>query len=435
MTGTVSSQSTGDRLELLYHLSQAFNSTLDLDEVLNRVMDEVIATTHAERGFVMLHENDGRLTFRAARGMDQTTIQDPQFQVSRSIVERVAREGRPLLTSDALQDDRLSMRRSVTILGLRSVLCVPLKTRDRISGVVYVDSRIRAGIFSRADLDLLTAIASSAAIAIENARLYQVAVERGRLERELQMAREVQASLLPRETPQVPGWEFAAHWQPARQVAGDYYDFIPLDGGRLGLVIADVSDKGMPAALFMAMTRSTIRASVGHAPSPAEGIALANRLICADAYGGMFVTLFYALLDPVTGALTYVNAGHNPPLLHRANGQAGADNLIELGRTGMALGVVKDGTFEQRTVQFHPGDLVLFYTDGITEALDEREQDFGVQRLRHVLVQWQRAPVTDIVEAIERALEVYVGDLSPFDDITMVAVRRRWENLEVVPAS
>jgi len=425
MTGTVSPQSTSDRLELLYHLTQAFNSTLDLDEVLNRVMDEVIVIVHAERGFVMLREADGQLTFRAARGMDQTTIQDPQFQVSRSIVERVAREGEPLLTSDALQDDRLSMRRSVTILGLRSVLCVPLKTRDRISGVVYVDSRIRAGIFARADLDLLTAIASSAAIAIENARLYQVAVERGRLERELQMAREVQASLLPGATPQVPGWEFAARWRPARQVAGDYYDFIPLDGGRLGLVIADVSDKGMPAALFMAMTRSTIRASVGHAPSPAEGIALANRLICADAAGGMFVTLFYALLDPATSALTYVNAGHNPPLLHRANGQVGPDNPIELGRTGMALGVVNDATFEQRTVQFHPGDLVLLYTDGITEALDEQEQDFGVQRLQHVLVQRQQSPVADIVEAIEQALDGYVGNLAPFDDITMVAVRRR----------
>jgi sigma-B regulation protein RsbU (phosphoserine phosphatase) len=421
MMSTDSPQSTSDRLELLYDLSRAFNSTLDLDEVLNRVMDEVISITRAERGFVMLHEADGRLAFRVARGIDQTTIQDPQFQVSRSIVERVARDGEPLLTSDALQDDRLSTRRSVTILGLRSVLCVPLKTRDNISGVVYVDSRIRAGIFSRADLDLLTAIASSAAIAIENARLYQVAVERGRLERELQMARETQASLLPRETPQVPGWEFAARWQPARQVAGDYYDFIPLDDGKLGLVIADVSDKGMPAALFMAMTRSTIRASVGHAPSPVEGIALANRLICADAAGGMFVTLFYALLDPATGEMTYVNAGHNPPLLQRANGHAGPDHLVELGRTGMALGVIDDATFEQRSVQIQVGDMVLFYTDGITEAVDAQNQEFGIPRLLRVL---ENAQPAHVIDAIEAALHAYVGDTPPFDDMTIVALRR-----------
>jgi sigma-B regulation protein RsbU (phosphoserine phosphatase) len=421
MTSIHSPQSTDDRLELLYHLSQDFNSTLDLDKVLNRVMDEVIAIVHAERGFVMLREADGRLTFRAARGMDQTTIQDPHFQVSRSIVERVAREGEPLLTSDALHDDRLNTRRSITILGLRSVLCVPLKTRDQISGVVYVDSRIRAGIFSRADLDLLTAIASSAAIAIENARLYQVAVDRGRLERELQMAREVQASLLPGQTPQVPGWEFAARWQPARQVGGDYYDFIPLDGGRLGLVIADVSDKGMPAALFMALTRSTIRASVGQAASPAEGIALANRLLCADSTGGMFVTLFYAQLNPATGEMTYVNAGHNPPL-HRSNRGGEPGPLIELTRTGMALGVLEETPFEQCTVRIDPGDSVFLYTDGVTDALNAQSQEFGKLRLLHTLNEHRQTPAGQMLDTIARALDRHVGETPRADDVTMVAV-------------
>jgi sigma-B regulation protein RsbU (phosphoserine phosphatase) len=423
MMSTDSRQSTDDRLALLYDLSRAFNSTLDLDEVLNRVMDEVISITRAERGFVMLRENDGQLTFRVARGIDQTTIQDPQFQVSRSIVERVARDGEPLLTSDALQDDRLSTRRSVTILGLRSVLCVPLTTRETMSGVVYVDSRIRAGIFSRADLDLLTAIASSAAIAIENARLYQVAVERGRLERELQMARETQASLLPRETPQVPGWEFAARWRPARQVAGDYYDFIPLDEGKLGLVIADVSDKGMPAALFMAMTRSTIRASVGRAPSPAEGIALANRLICADAAGGMFVTLFYALLGPATGEMTYVNAGHNPPLLRKGSvGEQGT--LTELTRTGMALGVLEDASFEQRTIQIDPGDSVFLYTDGVTDAIGADGQEFGTDRMLRVLDKARHMAAAQMLDALEQALHGYIGETSRADDVTIVAVSR-----------
>jgi sigma-B regulation protein RsbU (phosphoserine phosphatase) len=423
MTSTTSPQSTSDRLELLYNLSQAFNSTLDLDEVLNRVMDEVIAIVHAERGFVMLHEADGHLTFRVARGMDQTTIQDPQFQVSRSIVERVAREGQPLLTSNAQLDDRLSTRQSIAVLGLRSVLCVPLKTRDQTTGVVYVDSRIRTGLFSQADLDLITSIASSAAIAIENARLYQVAVERGRLERELQMAREVQASLLPRETPQVHGWEFAARWHPARQVAGDYYDFIPLGGQRLGLVVADVSDKGMPAALFMALTRSTIRASVGQAPRPAEGIALANRLLCADASGGMFVTLFYALFDLQTGEMTYVNAGHNPPLLC-AGGACERWTWIELTRTGMALGVVEDAPFEQRTVQIDPGDSVLFYTDGVTEAMDAQERLFGTERLLGMLREERNARAAQMLDALESALHGHVGETSRADDVTVVAVSR-----------
>ena len=428
MTTTNPSQPSGDRLALLYRLSQTFNSSLDLDEVLNRVMDEVIAVTRAERGFVMLHEVDGRLVFRAARGMDQNTIDDPQFQVSRSVVERVAREGQPVLTSDAQSDDRFSMRQSVMILGLRSILCVPLRIKDQVSGVVYVDNRLQAGIFTQADLELLTSIASSAAIAIENARLYQVAVEKGRMERELQMAREVQASLLPHETPQVPGWEFAARWQPAREVAGDYYDFIPVDfnltkgsepAPGLGIVIADVSDKGMPAALFMALTRSIVRASVGHAPSPADGIAHANRLICADSAGGMFVTLFYALLNPEAGEITYVNAGHNPPLLYRAE----QDRLVELTRTGMALGVVADSSFEQRTVHLDPGDFVLLYTDGVTDATDAHLQDFGMERLRRVILDQQHAPATDVVAALEQAIGDFTGSTAPFDDIATVVIR------------
>jgi sigma-B regulation protein RsbU (phosphoserine phosphatase) len=171
----------------------------------------------------------------------------------------------------------------------------------------------------------------------------------------------------------------------------------------------------------MAMTRSTVRASVGHTASPAEGIALANRLICADASGGMFVTLFYALLDPATGEMTYVNAGHNPPLLLRA----GQDEVTELDRTGMALGVLAHAPFEQRTVQFDPGDWVYLYTDGITEATDDRERAFGTERLRQTLVQERDAPLADLVASIEGAMQVHVGDLAPFDDVTMMAIRRQ----------
>jgi sigma-B regulation protein RsbU (phosphoserine phosphatase) len=420
MTITNPSYPSSDRLALLCRLSQTFNSSLDLDEVLNRVMDEVITITRAERGFVMLHEANGTLGFRVARGIDQNTIDDPQFQVSRSVVERVAHEGEPILTSDAQADDRFSRRQSVMMLGLRAILCVPLKIKNKLLGVVYVDNRLQAGIFTQADLDLLTTIASSAAIAIENARLYQVAVEKGRMERELQMAHDIQARLLPHETPQIPGWEFAAHWQPAREVSGDYYDFIPLHGGRLGIVVADVSDKGMPAALFMALTRSTVRASISHAHSPADGITHANQLICADAADGMFVTLFYAMLDPETSEITYINAGHNPPLLYRTE----ENRLVELTRTGMAMGVIAASAFEQRTVQLDPGDFVLLYTDGVTDATNAQEQEFGEERLHQIILQEQHTPVAKVITALEQTLYEFVGTSSPFDDITIVAIRR-----------
>jgi sigma-B regulation protein RsbU (phosphoserine phosphatase) len=417
-------QPQSDRLALLYHLSQTFNSSLDLDEVLNRVMDEVVVATHAERGILMLRSNSGELEFRVARGIDQKSIREPAFQISLSIVDAVARSGQPVLTSDAQVDPRFNMRQSVKILGLRSILGVPLRVKDRILGVVYVDNRIQAGLFQQDDLDLLTAIASSAAIAIENARLYQLAVEQGRLERELQMARQVQDSLLPGETPRVAGWEFVTRWLPAHQVAGDYYDFIPGDDSQMGLVVADVSDKGMPAALFMALTRSIVRASLDQATSPADGITRANRLICADSTSGMFVTLFYASLNADNNRFTYVNAGHNPPLFYQRRTHDPVGALTRLGRTGMALGVVDENIYKQFTLKFNTGDFLVLYTDGVTDALDIHGNEFGLERLEQVVLAQRAASAAEMVAELEKSIQEFVGNAAIFDDITIVIVKR-----------
>jgi sigma-B regulation protein RsbU (phosphoserine phosphatase) len=361
--------------------------------------------------------------------MDQQTIESPEFQVSRGVVDRVFREGQPLLTSNAQEDSRLDGRASIVALGLRSILCVPLRHKGTNLGVIYVDNRLRAGIFTQDDLELLGAIASSAVIAIENARLYEVAVEKGRMERELQVAREVQSSLIPRGVPKIQGWELAARWVPAREVSGDFYDFIPVElagseshrsRGGLGIVIADVSDKGMPAALFMALTRSIVRASVAQGFSPAEGITKANKLVCADAADGMFVTLFYAQLDSLTNDLVYVNAGHDPPLLYRAKDE----RLISLGRTGMALGIDEDTRFEQRIVQFEPGDFVFLYTDGVTDAANAQWQAFERVRVEGVIQDSRALTMVELILRIESALSEFVGDSPAFDDITMLAMKR-----------
>src|SRR5512139_434892 len=392
---------SADRLALLYRISQDFNSSLDLDEVLNRVIDEVIAAVRAERGFLMLRDAAGQLRFRVARGIDRNTIEQPQFQVSRSVVVRVAEEGQPLLASNAQDDARLKAHYSVAVLGLRSILCVPLQIKGSLLGVIYVDNRLQSGIFQPADLDLLTAIASSAATAIENARLYQVAVEQGRLERELQMARDLQASLLPRETPELAGWDFAAYWQPARQVSGDFYDFIPTEQG-IGVVIADVSDKGMPAALFIALSRTIVRASLIRSDSPADGMTQANRLICADSPNSMFVTLFSAQIA-ASGDLIYVNAGHNPPYLYHAD-----DQPARLARTGMALGIDDTLRFEQHTAHLDPGDTLILYTDGILDALNMRGEEFGDIRLRRVCARHRTETAAQIVAALRDDVLAFV---------------------------
>ena len=414
---------TRTRLDLLYRLSQTFNSSLDLYEVLNRVMDEVIASVKAERGFVMLINPDGSLRFTVARGIDHQIINDPEFQVSRSIVERVAREVKPVLTSDAQSDKRFSMRQSVMLLGLRSILCVPLVLKERALGVIYVDNRLQSGIFSPSDLELVTAISSNAAIAIENARLYQLAVEKGRLEQELQMARQVQINLLPEETPQIAGWEFSASWRPARQVSGDYYDFIHLPDRQIGVVVGDVSDKGMPAALFMAMSRTTIRASMNIASSPTEGIQNANRLICSDTANGMFITLFYAQINPQSGEITYVNAGHNPPLFcHNQAGRTG--QLARLERTGIALGVLENAEYKQNTIRLSPGDFIMLYTDGVTDAKNSSGHHYGMERMESLLMNKPDLTADHGISSLIQSIEEFSGESESYDDITLTMVRR-----------
>lgn len=412
-------QPSADRLALLYRVSQDFNSSLNLDEVLNRVIDEVIAAVRAERGFLMLRDAAGQLHFRVARGIDRHTIKQPEFEVSRSVIEHVAAVGQPLLTSNAQADASLKMHRSVMVLGLSSILCVPLQIKGSLLGVVYVDNRLQSGIFQPADLELVTAIASSAATAIENARLYQVAIEKGRLERELQVARELQISLLPRETPQLKGWDFAVYWQPARQVSGDFYDFISTSTG-LGIVIADVSDKGMPAALFMALSRTIMRASLIQADSPADGLAQANRLICADSTEAMFVTLFYTQVQADSGELIYVNAGHNPPYLYRVSD----DHPELLPRTNMVLGLDDTLQFDQRRVSLDVGDVLVMYTDGLTDALNARGEEFGVERLQRVCAANRHSPAEQVVAALRDQLLAFVGDAPLADDCTMVVAKR-----------
>ncbi|HET7009564.1 MAG TPA: GAF domain-containing SpoIIE family protein phosphatase [Anaerolineales bacterium] len=413
-------QPSGDRLAMLYRISQTFSSTLDLREVLNRVMDEVVAVTRAERGFIMLRGQDGSLAFRAARGIAQKSIEEPEFQISRGIVERVAVEGRPLLTSDAQLDPQLGGRASVRLLGLRAVMCVPLVLKGTILGAVYVDSRLQSGVFSPDDLELLAGIASSAAIAIDNARLYEVAVEKGRMERELQVAREVQASLIPQHSPQVPGWEFAGWWHPAREVSGDFYDFLTFGDNHTGLVIGDVTDKGMPAALFMASARSIVRACAAAATDPLTAVRAANATLCAETLNGMFITLCLAHLEPASGRMAYVNAGHNPPLHWVHN----TKSLQPFARPGLPLGIEPTAAYAEGVADVEPGDVVLLYTDGVTDATNLDSQLFGLDRLQRVLAEHAESPAVELRDHLRSALDEFIGPSTPYDDVTFLIARR-----------
>jgi sigma-B regulation protein RsbU (phosphoserine phosphatase) len=414
------SHRSGERFSLLFELSQTFNASLNLEEVLSRVMDEVINAIGAERGFIALRDKEGTLDFRTARGMDHRTIHQPEFQISRGVVETAAKQGEAVLTSDAQHDDRFSGRQSVMNLKLRSIICTPLVLKDDVLGVIYVDNRLQAGLFTEKHLDLLKAIASSAVIAIENARLYQVAVEKGRMERELQMAYRVQSSLIPKEAPQVPGWEFAASWQPAREVSGDFYDFISCANDCMGFVIADVTDKGMPASLIMAMTRSILRSSLDQAASPAEGIIKANNLICSDSNIGMPITAFYAVIDTSKDQIIYVNAGHHPPLFYRSGGES----PVHLKRTGMLLGFLENEIYTQESIMVDVGDFLVLYTDGITDAANSKQESYGMARFQDAVREHRNGSARQILVGIEKSVQAFIGKTAPYDDITLLIARK-----------
>jgi serine phosphatase RsbU (regulator of sigma subunit) len=249
---------------------------------------------------------------------------------------------------------------------------------------------------------------------------YAEALAHGQAARELAVAARIQAGLLPARVPSLPGWEIAAVLQPARQTSGDFYDFIPLPGGQLGLVVADVADKGAGAALYMALSRTLIRScATEHARLAAQTLRAVNERILAETDTDMFVTVFYGILDPATGRLTYCNAGHNPPHLLQSKGHQ------RLVRTGMALGVVQDADLEQAVARVRPGDALIVYSDGVTDAQGPEGEVFGEQRLLAVAQAHLGSSAQKMQEGILAGIQRFVKDAPPFDDLTLMTIVRR----------
>jgi serine phosphatase RsbU (regulator of sigma subunit) len=311
------------------------------------------------------------------------------------------------------------------LLGLHAPSCVPLLAWGELMGVMVVDAPSDIQSTGRR-LNILLGVAQQTATAIQNARLQIESIERQRLEQEIQLARQIQASFLPEKVPQVPGWELAAFWQGARQVSGDFYDFVSLPkndltGGDWGFVVADVADKGVPAALFMALSRTLVRTMAITGQGPAEVLRQANDMILADSRSDLFVTMFYAILDPERGILHYANAGHNPPLLFSDQ----SHKPTPLTAKGIAMGIVPKIELEQHETHMAPGDLVVFYTDGVTDALNNQVVEFGTERLCETVDKHRSASAIDIVRAINEAVTEFVGDTPQFDDLTLLVLKRQ----------
>jgi serine phosphatase RsbU (regulator of sigma subunit)/type II secretory pathway predicted ATPase ExeA len=370
----------------------------------------------------------------------------------------------PMQWEIPITDDRLearayrgarSLRGQEVSGGVERAVPLLISGSEAIGVATLLDSMSDKEPTAQRERDLhLVGYLSQAARAIQEVhtrrnQLLRIAkLEQERTTQELRTAREIQVSFLPEQCPSLPGWEICADWRSAREVGGDFYDFIPLDGEHLGLVIADVSDKGMPAALFMSLSRMLVRVSAAELRSPAEALQRVNELIMTETRSDMFLTLFYGVLNWRTGLLTYANAGHNPPLLWRSPagqiaghgpakqmaghgtarqmaGHGSESQVTPLTAKGIILGVTEDIALEERQITIEPGDILVLYTDGVTEPINEKEEEFGEGRLVQVIAGNHDRPCSEIVELIHAAVSDFAGDQPQFDDYTLVGLRRK----------
>jgi len=382
-------------------LGKLYETSLDIsrhrarDAALAAIVERAVALLNGSAGVIHLFDPQ---THRLVAPLDRS-----RGTRSRGVIGRAFATGAPVIEN----------RRA------RRELAAPICLDEKPLGALVVYRAPAAAAFTPEQAQLLLLFANQAAIAIENARLHALALEKARLDGELCAARAMQRSLIPTRAPRVPGFRLAGLWRPAREVSGDFYDFISLGNGCWGLVIADVCDKGMPAALFMATARSVVRASARAALTAVGAVEHANRVIAADASNGMFITLFLGILDPRARRLEYVNAGHVPPLWWRAPNA----RLERLSRTGIALGVDAEARYESRAIELAEGDLLLLYTDGVADALNVTDAHFGEARLARVLKSGASAEACAVVRAVDRAVSDFVGTCALVDDVTMVAVR------------
>lgn len=419
-SGQVPMAEQGDLLALISKVGVTLLASATLDETLRQVALLVFDAVPAERCLIMLREGeDGELKVRAAEMSDRRPDVG-EVRVSRTIVEEVVKRGRSVLTSDAQHDPRF-MSSTVTFQGIRSVLAVPLGVGERIFGMIYADSPFATSRFTEDHLKVLTTLGSVAAIRVENTRLLEEHLEQERYDRELQLAREIQQRFQPTAPPSVPGYELQGISFPSYQIGGDYYDFIPCQDGRLVIALGDVSGKGTSAALLMSSLHAAVHAQVASCRPITETVGAVNRYLADNTPANRFVTLFYAELDPLTGALSFINAGHNPPLI--AHGSDGT--LEQLGAGGLPLGILPDYDYREGRTQLRVGDVLVVYSDGVTETQNPEGDEFGTMRLQEVIAENLGLTASGIRDKIEASLSAFAQGTPAVDDITLVIVKRQ----------
>jgi sigma-B regulation protein RsbU (phosphoserine phosphatase) len=409
------------KLEQLIDATKKVNSTLNLDELLDIILDMALRMVEGDRGTVYLVDEAKQQIWtkvsKELEGQQRVTIALP---IGKGIAGYVAATGDIINIPDAYMDPRFDPEfDKKTGYRTESILCMPLRNKgNKIIGVFQLLNK-RHGVFTNDDATFIEALSVHASLAIENARLYEQERQKIRIERDLLAAKEVQLSLLPKSLPDVPGYEFAAATISAQEVAGDLYDFLAIDPKRLAFCVGDVSGKGLPASLLMANTQATLRDQTHVSTSASDCMVRTNNLLFQSTSPEKFVTLFYGVLDFEKHQLSYSNAGHEQPFFDE-----GGTTFLRLGTGGLVLGIVEDYPFQEETVSFRPGGVLVIYSDGISDALNDREERFGEEKLSAVIRNHHRESASAIKEAILDAVRSHVGGAPTYDDMTLVLVKR-----------
>jgi serine phosphatase RsbU (regulator of sigma subunit) len=407
-----------DLLALISKVGVALLASVTLNETLEQIVSLVFEAVPGDRCMIMMSDKESpELKVAVARLRDRAGDVG-EIRISRSVIDEVVTNGKSVLTSDAQADPRF-MGGTVVLQGVRSVLAVPLGVGENVFGIIYADSPIAEGRFTEDHLKVLTTLASVAAIRVENARLAEEQLERERLERELQVASEIQQRFQPASAPQLTGYELQGISFPCYEIGGDYYDFIQRANGNLVVALGDVSGKGTAAALLMSSLHAAVHAQVDASDSLVKTISSINRYLVDSIPANRFVTLFYAELDPKNGSLAFLNAGHNPPLIVHAAG-----TMEQLASGGLPLGIMADADFREGRTNLQPGDVLVIYSDGVSEAVNPTGEEFGPTRLYETVARNLDTSAAGIRDRIESALTKFCQGTPAADDITLVIVKR-----------
>ncbi|MDQ2854812.1 MAG: SpoIIE family protein phosphatase [Acidobacteriota bacterium] len=416
--------STIDKLRMLLDITNKISRSLDLQEILNQVMDTLDSLIPYDAAGIFVvdcgdrahdPEIDEPCVFQAeaVRGYDISELTELHLKLGEGIIGHVALTREPMISPDVREEPRYINARERT----RSEMVAPIISNDEVIGVFDLESD-ELNAYSEDDLEVLMLLASQVAIIIEKVMLHEQLIEKKRLEGQLEVARQVQLELLPPRDPQLPGYDISAYNFPTEEVSGDYYDWVRIHDDQIGIVIADVAGKGVPAALLMAFLRASLRAATHIGYAPQISMAKVNFLLWESIERNQFVTAFYGILDATNRTLAYANAGHNPPLLLNADGSA---RFLEQG--SVPLGMFRDTRYYEYYLTLEPGQLLVLYTDGVTEAMNPREEEFGRDRLANSAKAARDLSAREMIDSIQRDIWNWTDGNGSHDDVTFFVIK------------